>query len=105
MKIITKQGTLQSELFQSVMLHDALGIITFSYVYTYAEDKGEGAEYQVQIPVTFYNRFDARVAFRRYLRARNTNQDSVSFMGFQCNWPWETYIKIIRHKSLELEKL
>ena len=105
MKIITRQGTLLSELFQEVMLHESLGIITFSYAYTYEEDKGEGPTYWVQIPVAFYNRFDAKMAFKRYLRARNTKQDSVNLMDLQCNWPWETYIKIIRHKTLELEKL
>lgn len=104
MKIITLQGTLQTELFQEIMLHEQLGLINFSYGYVYDEDNGEGPTYIVQIPMVFRNPRDSRKAFRRYLRARNTGHDKVSFIGLHGRWPKEAYRKIINHKSKKLSE-
>jgi hypothetical protein len=59
----------------------------------------------VQVPMTFSNYRQARRAFRKYLRARNTSQDSVSFLEFRCPWPKRIYRKIISHKNQALLSL
>ena len=105
MKIITKQGTLHTELFQQITRHEQLGIITFSYGYTYVEDNGQGPTYIVQVPMTFTSDRDCLEAFRRYLRARNSDETSVNFMDIQCYWPEEAYEVIHRHKSSRLLEL
>ena len=105
MKITTLQGTLHTELFQEITLHEQVGVITFSYGYVYEEDKGEGPTYIVQVPMTFRRTRDCRKAFRRYLRGRNSGADRVSFIGLHCCWPKDTYRKIIQHKSSRLMEL
>lgn len=105
MKITTLQGTLHTELFQEIMLHEQVGVITFSYGYVYEEDKGEGPTYIIQVPMTFRNARDCRKAFRLYLRGRNSGADQISFIGLRCRWPKDTYRKIIQHKSSRLMEL
>lgn len=105
MKILTRQGSLRTELFKEVMLHERVGSITFCYIYRYEED-GEGAtEYQVQVPMTFTTSRKAKEAFRKYLRARNTGKESVSLLEFRCRWPKRTYQKILKQKKLSLLSL
>ena len=87
------------------MRHEQLGIITYSYGYVYDEDRGEGPTYIVQVPMSFRSARDCRDAFRRYLRARNTGQDYVSFLGLHCKWPKDTYKKVVKHKALQLLEL
>jgi hypothetical protein len=55
--------------------------------------------------MTFSNYRQARRAFRKYLRARNTSKDSVSFLEFRCPWPKRIYRKIISHKNQALLSL
>lgn len=102
MKIITRQGILRTELFKEVMLHEKVGSIAFCYVYRYEEDGEFAAEFQIQVPMSFNNYREARRAFRKYLRARNSGEDSVSFLEFSCPWPKRTYRKIISHKNQSL---
>lgn len=105
MKIITRQGILRTELFKEVMLHERVGSIAFCYAYSYEED-GEGAtEFQIQMPMTFRSYREARRAFRKYLRARNGGEDSVSFLEFRCPWPRKTYREIIKDKNRTLSEL
>ena len=87
------------------MRHEQLGIITFSYGYVYDEDRGEGPTYVVQVPMSFSSDRDCLEAFRRYLRARNSGQDCVSFLGLHCKWPKDTYKKVVQHKALQLLEL
>lgn len=104
MQIRTLQGTIQTELFQEIMLHEQLGIITFSYGYVLEEDRGEGPTYTVQLPMTFPNRETCKEMFRRYLRGRNEGRDTICMYANQ-NWPWEVYEKIVKHKASKLERL
>ena len=104
MQIRTLQGTIQTELFQEIMLHEQLGIITFSYGYVLEEDRGEGPTYTVQLPMTFPNRETCKEMFRRYLRGRNEGRDTICMCANQ-NWPWEVYEKIVKHKASILERL
>ena len=104
MTIRTLQGTIQTELFQEIMLHEQLGIITFSYGYIYEEDKGQGPTYIVQLPMTFKNREICIEMFRRYLHGRNEGKDTVC-MYTDLSWPWETYNRIVKHKASTLERL
>lgn len=104
MQIRTLQGTIQTELFQEIMLHEQLGIITFSYGYIYEEDKGQGPTYIVQLPMTFKNREICIEMFRRYLHGRNEGKDTVC-MYTDLSWPWETYNRIVKHKASTLERL
>ena len=60
MKILTIQGSLRTELFKEVMLHERLGIIALNYSYRYEEDGEQATEYIVQIPLTFRSRRRAR---------------------------------------------
>jgi hypothetical protein len=52
--------------------------------------------------MTFSNYRQARRAFRKYLQARNTSQECVSFLEFRCPWPKRLYHKIISHKNQSL---
>jgi hypothetical protein len=52
--------------------------------------------------MTFSNYRQARRAFRKYLRARNTSQECVSFLEFRCPWPKRLYRMIISHKNQSL---
>lgn len=105
MKILTRQGSLRTELFKEVTLHERLGIIALNYSYRYEEDGEQATEYIVQIPLTFRSRRRARQAFKAYLRARNTGKESVSLLGFSCRWPLRTYRKIISDKNHTLSEL
>lgn len=105
MKIITAQGDLYTEIFQEITHHEQLGIITFSYGYVYEEDKGEGPTYIIQIPMTFSGNMDSLKAFRRYLQARNTGQDVISFKDMCCDWPLDAYALIIQHRAKKLFRL
>ena len=105
MKILTRQGSLRTELFKEVMLHERLGIIALNYSYRYEEDGEQATEYTVQIPLTFRSRRRARQAFKAYLRARNTGKESVSLLGFSCRWPQRAYRKIISDKNHTLSEL
>ena len=105
MKIITAQGDLYTEIFQEITRHEQLGIITFSYGYVYEEDKGEGPTYTVQVPMVFFSDKDCLEAFRRYLQARNTGQETVSFLDLGCTWQIDVYACILHHKTKRLFKL
>ena len=102
MKIITRQGILRTELFKEIVYHEKVCCISFCYVYHYEEDGEYATEFQVQVPMTFRNYREARRAFRKYLRARNTSQESVSFLEFRCPWPKSVYRKIMSHKRESL---
>ena len=102
MKIITRQGILRTELFKEIVYHEKVCCISFCYVYHYEEDGEYATEFQVQVPMTFSNYHQARRAFRKYLRARNSGEDSVSFLEFRCPWPKRTYRKIMSHKRESL---
>ena len=105
MKLTSFQGTIQTELFQEIMYHEQLGIITFSYGYVYEEDKGQGHTYIIQLPMTFKNRYICRMIFQKYLRCRNEGRQTMSLFGYDFSWPWEAYHRIIEHKSMKLEAL
>jgi hypothetical protein len=105
MKLTSFQGTIQTELFQEIMYHEQLGIITFSYGYVYEEDKGQGPTYIIQLPMTFKNRYICRMIFQKYLRCRNEGRQTMSLFGYDFSWPWEAYHRIIEHKSMKLETL
>jgi hypothetical protein len=105
MKILTRQGIIQTELFREIMRHEQLGIITFSYGYVYDEDRCEGPTYIVQVPMSFGSDRDCLEAFRRYLRARNEGHDCVSFLDLHCKCPKDTYRKVVHHKALQLLEL
>ena len=102
MKIITRQGILRSELFKEIVYHEKVCCISFCYAYRYEEDGEYATEFQVQVPMTFSNYREARKAFRKYLWARNTSQESVSFLEFRCPWPKRVYRKIMSHKRESL---
>ena len=102
MKIITRQGILRTELFKEIVYHEKVCCISFCYAYRYEEDGEQATEFQVQVPMTFSNYRQARRAFRKYLRARNTSQECVSFLEFRCPWPKRIYRKIISHKNKSL---
>lgn len=105
MKILTRKGILRTELFKEIVLHERLGLISLCYCYRYEEDGEQATEFQVQVPLTFRTRKQAREAFRTYLRARNKGLDSVSLLGFRCSWPRKTYRKIMDHKKQSLLEL
>ena len=105
MKIITRQGILRTELFKEIVYHEKVCCISFCYAYRYEEDGEQATEFQVQVPLTFRTRKQAREAFRTYLRARNKGLDSVSLLGFCCSWPRKTYRKIMDHKNQSLLEL
>lgn len=105
MKILTRKGTLRTELFKEIMLHERLGIISLNYCYKYEEDGEQATEYQIQVPLTFRTRKQAREAFRTYLRGRNNGLDCVNLLGFRCSWPRKTYRKIMDHKKQSLLEL
>ena len=105
MKILTRKGTLRTELFKEIMLHERLGIISLNYCYKYEEDGEQATEYQIQVPLTFRTRKQAREAFRTYLRGRNNGLDCVNLLGFRCSWPRKTYKKIMDHKKQSLLEL
>ena len=105
MIIKTLQGTIQTELFQEIMYHEQLGIITFSYGYVYEEDNGQGPTYIIQLPMCFEDKGDCKEVFRKYLRYRNEGMDCLYMHGYEFYWPWETYQKIIEHKASKLERL
>lgn len=102
MKIITRRGIIRTELFKEIMLHEKACSIAFCYAYRYEEDGDEATEFQIQVPITFSSYREARKAFRKYLRARNSGEESVSFLEFRCPWPKRTYRKIISHKNESL---
>lgn len=105
MKLTSILGTIRTELFQEIMYHEQLGIVTFSYCYTYEEDKGQGPTYIIQVPISFKSKEDCKMFFKKYLRHRNEGRESLSMLGYDVSWPRETYEKILEHKSLKLQQL
>lgn len=105
MKIRTIQGTIRTELFHEIMYHECLGMIVFSYRYIYEEDGDEAIPFFVHMPMTFSNPRNAREAFKRYLRARNTGQEIISLIRLGGRWPKEAYRKIFYHKKNQLTGL
>lgn len=87
------------------MYHEQLGIITFSYCYTYEEDKGQGPTYIIQVPMSFKSKVDCKMFFKKYLRHRNEGKGSLSMLEFHVSWPRDTYENIIEHKTLKLQQL
>ena len=105
MKIKTRQGILQTELFKEIVYHEKVCCISFCYAYRYEEDGEWATEFQVQVRMTFSNYRQARRAFRKYQRERNTSKDSGSFLEFRCPGPKRIYRKIISHKNQALLSL
>ena len=105
MKLTSILGTIRTELFQEIMYHEQLGIITFSYGYVYEEDKGQGPTYIIQLPMTFKTRKICKRFFQKYLRCRNEGQETMNLSGYDFDWPWEAYHRIIEHKFLKLGEL
>jgi hypothetical protein len=55
--------------------------------------------------MTFKNRKICKRFFQKYLRCRNEGQETMNLSGYDFDWPWEAYHRIIEHKFLKLGKL
>lgn len=87
MKILLKNTSIDYSHYDSAILHETFGIISFRV-------KGEIDDKDLQLPLIFRDGSDAREAYRRILQGRNTCACSISLSDFECSWPMDTSLKI-----------
>ena len=100
MKLLFREFTIQTEMFDSIQYLRDFNLIAFIYKPKWDT---EGPQ-RVVLNLCFNSETDAREVFRQYLRGKGVT-DELSFRNIVCTWPEELAGRVGAMEKFYLESL